>query len=168
MSFSQRLLTARPPSLLCRAVLRRGLQTSLSCCKAGHYKITPKGDRPLTYEQAHPPYRVGVTKGWNSWNTSTLMDPGQKYAAIDTTTEDEFIRNFIFGTWQKMWLSEVLIKRKHNTIVIAGIVCPLPNTSTMHFLIGYTEELLSHFLKWNIKVEVQAVESKKVVTFKHI
>ena len=99
---------------------------------------------------------------------ATLTDAGQKYAAVDTTTEDEFIRNFVYGTWQKMWLSEVLIKRKHNDIIIAGVVCPLPNVSTMHFLIGYTEELLSHLLKCNIKVEVQAVESKKVVTFKHI
>ena len=99
---------------------------------------------------------------------ATLKDAGQKHAAIDTTTEDEFIRNFVHGTWQKTWLSEVLIKRKHNDITVAGIVCPLPNTDTMHFFIGYTEELLSHILKCNIKVELQAVASKKVVTFKHI
>ena len=37
--------------------------------KAGFYKVTLKGDYPLTYEQAQPPYRIGVTKSWNSWNS---------------------------------------------------------------------------------------------------
>ena len=54
--------------------LVRGLLTSPSYFKnnrpAGHFKITPRGDFPLTYEQAQPPYRIGVTKGWNSWNAS--------------------------------------------------------------------------------------------------
>lgn len=56
--------------------LARGLLTSAVGCKnnspAGHFKITPRKDLPLTYEQSQPPYRIGVTKGWNSWNASTM------------------------------------------------------------------------------------------------
>ena len=52
------------------SLVARGYHTSAVWRKAGHYKITPTRDQPLTYEQAHPPYRIGVTKGWTSWNAS--------------------------------------------------------------------------------------------------
>ena len=38
--------------------------------RAGVPKITQKGTRPLTYEEAQPPQNIGHTKAWNSWNTS--------------------------------------------------------------------------------------------------
>lgn len=82
--------------------------------------------------------------------------------------EDKFIRKFITGTWYKMWLSEVVIKRRHNDITICGIVCPLPTLKTMFFMKGYTEELLSHVFKSNVKVEVQCVKSKKDLVYKCI
>ena len=87
---------------------------------------------------------------------------------MNITSEDEFIRHFIRGTWYKIWLSEVVIKRQHNNISVSGIVCPLPNKSTVHFLIGYTEELLSHLFKCNVKVWVQAVNSKANVVYKYV
>ena len=51
------------------ALIRR-IGTTAAVHRSGHYKLTATSDRPLTYEQANPPYRIGVTKGWNSWNTS--------------------------------------------------------------------------------------------------
>ena len=47
-----------------------GLHTSAVNLKTGFYKITEGGDLPLTYEQANPPYKIGVTKAWNTWNAS--------------------------------------------------------------------------------------------------
>lgn len=42
---------------------------ALSKVQSGRYKITPKGDRPLTYEMANPPHFINHRKSWNSWNT---------------------------------------------------------------------------------------------------
>ena len=50
-----------------------GLHTSSVRSRTGHYKITPKGDLPLTYEQANPPHRIGVTKAWNTWNAGMCI-----------------------------------------------------------------------------------------------
>ena len=87
---------------------------------------------------------------------------------METVIEDQFIRKFILGTWYKVWLSEVVIKRRHNDVVICGIVCPLPSLSAVHFLTGYSEELLSHLLKYNVKMEVQCVPSRRSVIHKYV
>ena len=87
---------------------------------------------------------------------------------MNIAMEDDFIRQFILGTWYKIWLSEVVIKRQHNNILICGIVCPLPTRNTVHFLTGYTEELLSHLFKCNVTVWVQAVNSKADIVHKHV
>lgn len=87
---------------------------------------------------------------------------------MNTVIEDQFIRKFVLGTWYKLWLSEVVIKRRHNDVIICGVVCPLPSTSAVHFLTGYTEELLSYLLKYNVKVEVQCVPSRKFIVHKYI
>lgn len=36
--------------------------------QAARYKITPKRDKPLTYEMANPPHFIAHRKAWNSWN----------------------------------------------------------------------------------------------------
>ena len=58
-------------SVVGRATSASGLHTSAINQKTGFYKVTQMGDLPLTYEQANPPYRIGVTKAWNTWNAST-------------------------------------------------------------------------------------------------
>lgn len=87
---------------------------------------------------------------------------------MEVVIEDQFIRKFILGTWYKVWLSEVVIKRRHNEVLVCGIVCPLPSMSAVYFLMGYTEELLSHLLKYNVKVQVQCVPSRRHVIHKHV
>lgn len=49
---------------------QRSIHASAICLKtqSGKYKITPKRDRPLTYEMANPPYQIVARKAWNSWN----------------------------------------------------------------------------------------------------
>lgn len=99
-------------------------------------------------------------------NVGSLRGPRRH--PMNIVIEDQFIRKFVLGTWYKIWLSEVVIKRRHNDVIICGIVCPLPSIATVHFLVGYTEELLSHMLKYNIKMEVQCVPSRKNIIHKYV
>lgn len=85
---------------------------------------------------------------------------------MNTVIEDQFIRKFMLGTWYKIWLSEVVIKRRNNDVLICGIISPLPSMNSIYFLMGYTEELLSRFLKLNVKVQVQCVPSRKPLVHK--
>ncbi|XP_047001695.1 28S ribosomal protein S24, mitochondrial [Schistocerca americana] len=133
--------------------------------QAGRYRITPKRDRPLTYEMANPPYYIGHRKSWNSWNTSSLLG-GLRPA--ETVVEDMFIRRFVTGTWHSLFVSEVIIKRQHNLIRIAGIVRQAISPRKMYFLIGYTEELLSYWLQCPVKLELQSVADAKDVVHKYI
>jgi len=72
------------------------------------------------------------------------------------------------GTWHGLFVSEIIIKRRHNLIVIAGFVNQLHHPTKIYFLKGYTEELLSHLLRRPIRVEVQSVEHHRDVLFKWI
>lgn len=86
----------------------------------------------------------------------------------DIAIEDEFIRRFMKGTWHRMFLSEVIIKRQFNIIKIAGLIYQATQPRKMYFLIGYTEELLSSWLQCPVKLELQTVYDKKDVVFKYI
>nr|CAH0109372.1 unnamed protein product [Daphnia galeata] len=145
----------------------RQFHASAACCKvqSGRYKITPKRDRPLTYEMANPPHFIAHRKSWNSWDTTTLLD-GQR--AAETAVEDVFIRRFVTGTWHDQFCSEIIIKRQHNLIRIAGIIKQGLAVRKMYFLIGYTEELLSNWLQCPVKLELQTVENKESTIFKYI
>ncbi|UXI15168.1 phosphomannomutase [Sarcoptes scabiei] len=134
-------------------------------CQAGRYRITLKRNRPLTYEQANKPSLIGVRKGWNSWNTSSLLGtPLSSEIAI----EDEFIRKFLAGTWHRLFLSEIIIKRHSNTIRIGGIVNQTILPQKYYFLLGYTEELLSNLLKSPVKIDICTTEDKNALIYKYI
>ncbi|KRT83048.1 hypothetical protein AMK59_4545 [Oryctes borbonicus] len=143
------------------------IHTTAACHKsqAGRYRITPKKDFPLTYEMANPPHQIAHRKSWNSWNTSST-EGGLRTS--ETAVEDMFIRKFMKGTWHGLFMSEIIIKRQHNMIRIAGIVLQSISSRKMYFLIGYTEELLSFWLQCPTKLELQTVSDKKDVVFKYI
>ncbi|KAG5873729.1 hypothetical protein JTB14_035543 [Gonioctena quinquepunctata] len=145
----------------------RLLHTTSACNKvqAGRYRITAKKDLPLTYEMANPPHEIANRKSWNSWNTSNL-DGGLR--SSETATEDLFIRKFVVGTWHGLFVSEIIIKRQHNIIRVAGIIQRSVSTRKVYFLIGYTEELLSFWLQCPVKLELQSVADRKDVVFKYI
>lgn len=84
------------------------------------------------------------------------------------TIWDIFIRRFLAGTWHNLFVSEIIIKRRYNVIYIAGVVQQSVPVRKMYFLIGYTEEFLSFFLKCPVKMELQSVTSKKDVVYKYI
>ncbi|KAJ8921517.1 hypothetical protein NQ315_003135 [Exocentrus adspersus] len=133
--------------------------------QAGRYRVTHRGDFPLTYEMANPPHQIAHRKSWNSWNTSNIVG-GVRPA--ETAVEDVFIRKFMSGTWHNLFVSEIIIKRQYNIIRIAGIIQRTVNPRKLYFLIGYTEELLSFWLQCPIKLELQTVAERKDVIYKYI
>jgi len=86
----------------------------------------------------------------------------------ETALEDMFIRQFMYGTWPNLFASEIIIKRQHNIIRIAGIITRTIAPSKIYFLTGYTEELLSYWLQCLIKVELVTIDNKKEIIFKYI
>lgn len=146
----------------------RAVSTSSSLHKhvqAARYKTSKKGDKPLTYEMSGPPHTIAHIKSWNSWNTANMLDG---LRPSETAVEDEFMRRFLRGTWHNLFLSEIIIKRQHNIIRLGGIVERSIHPRKMYFLIGYTEELLSHWLQCPVKMEIQTVENRKDVVFRYI
>ncbi|CAH1247185.1 MRPS24 [Branchiostoma lanceolatum] len=151
------LVSHRAPSRL--------LHATAACQKAqaGKYKISKDGNKPLTYEMANPPHFIGVRKSWNSWHTSNLWEqPG----AADRTFEDMFVRKFLQGTFHNCLADEIIIKRRHNTVYVAILLLRKLDPQKYYFLLGYTETLLSHFLKCVVKLEVSVVPRK--VVYKYI
>ncbi|KAL3876344.1 hypothetical protein ACJMK2_034203 [Sinanodonta woodiana] len=156
--------------------IRRGFGTSTICralnpvqnknLRAGKQKVSINHDKPLTYEQTQPPNMIGVSKSWNSWNSGSLNGEREKNAA-QIVFEDIFIRKFMYGTWHNLFANEVIIKRRYNQIIIAGLI-EQRNHNTIYFLIGYTEELLSFLLKCPVKIEIQTVADKKDMIFRYI
>nr|CAG4641340.1 EOG090X0I6M [Eulimnadia texana] len=158
---------SRNPLSLRVAQSSRSLHVTASCSKvqSGRYKITQNRDRPLTYEMANPPHFIAHRKSWNSWDTTNIHG-GLRSA--ETAVDDMFIRRFMAGTWHDLFVSEIIIKRQHNLIRIAGIIRQGILARKMYFLIGYSEELLSNWLQCPVKLELQTVPSKENVVFKYI
>ncbi|EFN84363.1 28S ribosomal protein S24, mitochondrial [Harpegnathos saltator] len=114
---------------------------------------------------ANPPHYIAHRKSWNSWNTSNIKDGNRP---SETAVEDLFIRYFMKGTWHNLFASEVIIKRQHNIIRIAGIITRTIAPTKIYFLTGYTEEFLSFWLQCPIKLELVSTNSHKDVIFKYI
>ncbi|GCB61387.1 small ribosomal subunit protein uS3m [Scyliorhinus torazame] len=157
----------RPPVLLSwqRGIFwRRSIQTTASCFKNRAARVrVGKGDKPVTYEEVHPPHFIAHRKGWLSLHTSNL--DGEEGAA-DRTIEDVFIRKFIYGTFHGCLANDVVLKRRANVIVICAIFIQKLPPQKFYFLIGYTETLLSYLYKCPVKMEVQTVDKK--IVYKYI
>lgn len=160
------LLSSRHPCKLSQ-VQRNGIHSTatLNSKKAGRHKTTKTQDKPLTYEEANKPDQIGVRKGFNSINTSSLHI-GLRKAEI--FQEDLFIRKFIHGTWPKLLMSDVIIKRRANLVVLNFMALRSLSPQKFYFLIGYTEEILSQFLKCIVRVELQTIDDPSDMTYKYI
>ncbi|GFT80083.1 28S ribosomal protein S24, mitochondrial [Nephila pilipes] len=167
MAALQRNLFLSP---ICMILANRSLNTSVVCCKAqaGRFKRTKNQTKALTYEQFNAPHQIHHRKSWNTWNTSNLLDADDGIRASQTTVEDFFIRKFMFGTWHRLFVSDVMIKRRHNLIVITGIIVRSVQVRKLYFLIGYTEEMLSYLFKCPVKIELQSTPERKDVVFKYV
>ncbi|XP_038060275.1 28S ribosomal protein S24, mitochondrial-like [Patiria miniata] len=138
----------------------RCLQTSAVCSKtvAGRARVS-KGEKPITYEQANPPFQIGVRKGWSAQHTAHLKD---EHGAADIAVDDLFIRKFIYGTFHNCLATDLIIKRRSNQIILVAIMLRNMAPQKYYFLIGYTEELLSHWFKCPVKMEVQIVDDRPI------
>lgn len=156
----------RMQSILATRILRpsaacvQGIHMSatLQKVKAGRVKIS-KGEKPITYEQANFPFTIGVKKNWNSHHTGNLKDED---GAAERTLEDFFIRKFIEGTFHQCLATDLIIKRRGNQIFLVAMMLRRLAPQKFYFLIGYTEELLSHWFKCPVKMEVQVVDERPI------
>ena len=82
--------------------------------------------------------------------------------AAGRSLEDIFIRKFMYGTFHNCLATELVIKRRANQIIIAAILLRNQSPQKYYFLIGYTEELLSHWFKCPLKLEIQIVDDRPV------
>ena len=153
---SSRLIQAPSSGIHTTAVLGRRT--------AGRHKPTINRDKPLTYEQSQEPYYIGVTKSWNSFSTSGLLD-GLRTA--ETSHEDIFIRKFLHGTWPRLLVSDVIIKRRANQIFCSFIAVRDLKPSQFYFLIGYSEEIMSYVLKSTVRLEVQTCDNAEDLVYEY-
>ncbi|XP_070781096.1 small ribosomal subunit protein uS3m [Enoplosus armatus] len=161
---SARLLSAfvRSGSLCCSSG-SRAVHVTAACCKNRAARVrVGKGDKPLTYEQALPPHHIGHRKGWLSQHTSNLRGEG---GAAERTTEDVFLRRFMFGTFHSCLANEIVIKRRGNVLVVCALMLQKLPPQKFYFLIGYSESLLSHFYKCPVKIELQTLQDKAVYKY---
>ncbi len=99
--------------------------------------------------------------------TANLLD-GNRQA--ETTFEDIFIRKFIYSTWHDLLGSEIIIKRRLNTVNIIFFLNRGKKSfypRQVYFLTGYTEELLSSLLKCVVKIEFQTIADKSDTIFRY-
>ena len=116
-----------------------------------------------------------IITGFNSHNTAQLEETFLRKEEIGQDLphkmliEDLFIRKFMRGTFPKAIMSEVMIKRQHNLVRVACLISrqAIP-ARKIYFLLGYTEELMSFFLKCPVKLELQSIESEGDIIFKYI
>ncbi len=92
----------------------------------------------------------------------------EKDKSAETLIEDMFIRKFMTGTFHNIIASDLIIKRRMNIIFLAFLAKSNSLPRKMYFLTGYTEELLSFFLKKPVKIEIQTVKSDLDLVFKMI
>uniref|UniRef100_A0A8C8S7Q6 Mitochondrial ribosomal protein S24 n=1 Tax=Pelusios castaneus TaxID=367368 RepID=A0A8C8S7Q6_9SAUR len=141
----------------------RAIQTTAACHKNQAARVrVGKGDKPVTYEQAHPPHYIAHRKGWLSLHTSNL--DGEDGAA-ERTVEDVFIRKFIYGTFHSCLANEIVLKRCANMLIICAVFLPCLPAHKYYFLIAYTEELLSFLYKFPVKMKVQIVPKKVIYKY---
>nr|CAB3264002.1 28S ribosomal protein S24, mitochondrial [Phallusia mammillata] len=143
------LLTFAPTVIKCSSLHA----TALLCkSQAGKHKISKFNTKPLTYDQAMKPDAIGWKKSHLTFHTGNLHGEEGAYQLM---YEDKFIRNFIMGTFYRM-ISGIVIKRRFNIVdvIATSDVSVPPGGYRMDFLIGYSERLLSAYLKCVVKIHM--------------
>ena len=106
---------------------------------------------------------------FSTWSWFFSGNLHEEKRAAQTTFEDFLVRRFLTGTWHRSLASEVIIKRRHNIVVLSFLVSMermLPRQ--VYFLQGYSETMLSGWLKMPVKIELQSVASQSDMVFKKI
>ncbi|XP_074054496.1 small ribosomal subunit protein uS3m [Macrotis lagotis] len=152
-----RVAVAGAPELLAAC---RGLHATAACCKNRAARVrVGKGDKPVTYEQAHPPHYIAHRKGWLSLHTGNLH--GEDGAA-ERTVEDVFIRKFLRGTFPGCLADEAVLKRRHNELLVCALLLRRLPPAKLYFLLGYSEALLAALYKCPVRLCLQTLAARPV------
>ncbi|XP_053856710.1 28S ribosomal protein S24, mitochondrial [Vidua macroura] len=164
MAAAARALRALPRALRVPSATRQ-LHTSPVCLKvsAGGAVRAGKGDRPVTYEQAHAPQHIGHRKGWLSLHTGNLRGEA---GAAQRALEDAFLRRFLAGTFPGLLADEAVLKRRGNLLVVCALLGRALPPHKLYFLLGYAETLLGNFYKCPVRLELQTVPAR--VPYKYL
>ena len=151
---------------LSSAVIGRNFHASsvLLKKKAGRIQQSKLRNKPITYEMSFKPERIQHQKGWLSFNTSNLHGEDN---AHQMAYEDLFIRKFIYGTFYRLTVSEIVLKRRLNILDIIMFVNRNTNTVKYQYLVSYTEEILSKLLRYNVKVHL-LLASQEDMIYKYV
>ncbi|KAM6294629.1 small ribosomal subunit protein uS3m [Aegotheles albertisi] len=142
----------------------RPLHTTPACLKTRAARVrVGKGDKLVTYEQAHPPHYIGHRKGWLSLHTGNLCGEG---GAAERAVEDAFLRRFLAGTFPGVLVDAVVLRRRANLLVVSTLLGRALPPTKLHFLGGYAETLLSHFYKCPVRLELQTLPAR--VPYKYL
>uniref|UniRef100_A0A2I3HEE6 Uncharacterized protein n=1 Tax=Nomascus leucogenys TaxID=61853 RepID=A0A2I3HEE6_NOMLE len=114
--------------------------------RALHISAVCQGDKPVTYEDAHAPTSSPAVA-----HTGNRMS-SEDHAA-ERTVEDVFCRKFMCGTFPGCLADQLVLQRRANRLEICAL---------FYFLVGYSENLLSHFYKCPLPLHLQTVPSKVV------
>ncbi|CAB3986042.1 28S ribosomal S24-A, mitochondrial-like [Paramuricea clavata] len=98
-----------------------------------------------------PGYRIGVTKAWDSWHTGSLAGSSEASARL---MDDIMIRKFIEGVFYELLVSDIVIKRRDNQIIITFYAAGQQDSIKTYFLVGFCERLLSEMFGCIVKLEI--------------
>ncbi|KAM6331320.1 LOW QUALITY PROTEIN: small ribosomal subunit protein uS3m-like [Alca torda] len=142
----------------------RHLHTTPACLKTRAARVrVGRGDKPVTYEQAHAPHYIAHRKGWLSLHTGNLCGEA---GAAERALEDAFLRRFLHGTFPGLLADAAVLKRRANLLVVCVLLARGLAPAKLHFLGGYAETLLTHFYKCPVRLELQTVPAK--VPYKYL
>ncbi|KAM6113270.1 small ribosomal subunit protein uS3m [Phoenicopterus ruber ruber] len=136
----------------------RPLHTTPACLKARAARVrVGKGDKPVTYEEAHAPHYIGHRKGWLSLHTGNLAGEA---GAAERAVEDAFLRRFLRGTFPGALADAAVLKRRANLLVVCAVLARALPPPKLCFLAGYAETLLARFYKCPVRLELQTAPAR--------
>lgn len=159
------LLKCSINSLISNQIKLISTTSTLNHRQAGRYKTTRDRSRGLTYEQSFKPCDIGVNKSFTSFNSANLWEGHRRG---DTLVEDILIRKTVNGFFPTYLISDVVIKRRANTIYLSLLINNQLRPEKVYFLVGFTEQILSYVLKCPVKLEVQTGYSARSLIVKYI
>ncbi|KAM9516665.1 small ribosomal subunit protein uS3m isoform 1-T1 [Guaruba guarouba] len=142
----------------------RCLHSTPPCLKARAARVrVGKGDKPVTYEQAHGPHHIAHRKGWLSLHTGNLYsEPGAAQRAV----EDAFVRRFLRGTFPGALLAPLVLRRRGRALLVSALLGRALPPAQLLFLQGYAEALLSALYRSPVRIELLTVPAPPV--YKHL
>lgn len=149
-------------------ICERGISTSCVLFRAkvaARPKRTKYKTNAVSWEQINPAHYIFVRKGYLSYNTSNLWGETRNG---QTAAEDLFIRKFMEGTWLFYLVSPIIIKRRANMIFLSAFFHLSGNPQQFYFLQGYTETILSYYLKCPVKLDLQTVNDPNDLVVTHV